>query len=458
MPVGEAVTLKRKDGFRYIVFDFEAQHLAAGHVVNFAGVQKMCHVCCEWPTDAGDCPRCVPRRYSFNTAEAYCVWLFGGSNERYTCLAHNFKGYDSYSILEYLILHGVKPNVILNGGKVMCLSVPELKVTMKCTLNFFQMALSRLPKIFGFEDVACKGTPHFFNTPEHQGYKGPIPDLSYYDLPSKSQFKAEALRVWHAEQVRQGVRWVLKDQLAEYCHQDVEVLKRAVLAFRRLVFPLTTVDPFEDCVTIASLASRYRSQRDGVALQTILSAQGEFRVGSYKVDGYAAATGTVYEYYGCFYHGWPQCFDPETLNPHKHLTMGELHTNTLDRREAILAQGYEMVEVDFYSLYQWVNFDEPYPLGHPEIINEQFEEDLTVYRGLLKLKILPPRDLYFPVLPVHLRHKLVFPLCAACAKAVVQGACPHTEKEELALMETWCHPEVGDALRQGYRVLTVYEI
>ena len=35
---------------------------------------------------------------------------------------------------------------------------------------------------------------------------------------------------------------------------------------------------------------------------------GEVKIRPYKVDGFDPVTNTVYEFYGCVYHGCPKCF------------------------------------------------------------------------------------------------------------------------------------------------------
>ena len=55
-----------------------------------------------------------------------------------------------------------------------------------------------------------------------------------------------------------------------------------------------------------------------------------------------------------------------------------------------------------------------YPVGHPIIITENFSSP-EGYFGLIKCKILPPRNLYFPVLPVKLRNKLLLLLHSGLA-------------------------------------------
>ena len=54
-----------------------------------------------------------------------------------------------------------------------------------------------------------------------------------------------------------------------------------------------------------------------------------------------------------------------------------------------------------------------YPIGHPQIITENFAP-LSKYFGLVKCFVLPPRSLYHPVLPYRTQGKLIFPLCRTC--------------------------------------------
>lgn len=69
--------------------------------------------------------------------------------------------------------------------------------------------------------------------------------------------------------------------------------------------------------------------------------------------------------------------------------------------------------IDITSLYPFVNKTCYYPVGHPEIIKSNFSH-ITSYCGIVKCKILTPRDLYIPLLPVRINNKLLFPLCKTC--------------------------------------------
>ena len=72
-------------------------------------------------------------------------------------MAHNFKDYDSYFILQYLRKNCVHYDVIICGANV--LSVDMLKIV---SLNFIPMCLANFPKTFGLNELA-KGHFHIFS-------------------------------------------------------------------------------------------------------------------------------------------------------------------------------------------------------------------------------------------------------------------------------------------------------
>ena len=63
----------------------------------------------------------------------------------------------------------------------------------------------------------------------------------------------------------------------------------------------------------------------------------------YKVDGYDAATKTVYLFHGKFWHGCPNTYDPEEQHPILKIKMGELYEKTLHWEEKIKCAGYNLV-------------------------------------------------------------------------------------------------------------------
>ena len=239
---------------------------------------------------------------------------------------------------------------------------------------------------------------------------------------------------------------------------------------------------------------------------------GEKRIRQYFVDGFEENSNTVYEYYGCFWHGCQKCFKESVRNPETNERLKKIYTRTKIREQEIRDLGYKVVTIwacewtkqkndnpsmaqqvkdmnistplipndaffggrtecfrvwtnngpivyhDVTSLYPWVNSTMKYPLGHPEIIMSGFK-DISNYFGVIKCTVLPPRNLYLPVLPMHAgpTKKLLFPLCKSCSQSFLKGNCPHTEGER-AIHGTWFTEEVKLALEKGYQLKEIHSV
>ncbi len=73
-------------------------------------------------------------------------------------------------------------------------------------------------------------------------------------------------------------------------------------------------------------------------------------------------------------------------------------------------------------MYHWVCKYGEYPLGHPILKTEHFQEISATnrpYKGLIKCHILPPKDLFHPVLPYRAKGKLTFPSAETAPRSKV---------------------------------------
>ena len=177
----------------------------------------------------------------------------------------------------------------------------------------------------------------------------------------------------------------------------------------------------------------------------------------YKVDGFCKETNTIYEFYVCFWYGCPKCFKPNIINSKNQIDMGTLKDQTIEKRETIKKAGYNHVSTyecqlaknkdfpkftknltqivveplntreafyggqtnatkllynikdnecgcydDFCSLYPTIQYYQKYPIGHPTKIFNPEKYDKSWY-GLINCKVVPPRKLYHPVLPQHIK-------------------------------------------------------
>ena len=208
---------------------------------------------------------------------------------------------------------------------------------------------------------------------------------------------------------------------------------------------------------------KYISQRDNINIRHACNG-GEATITTngrtYKIDGYCEDTKTVFQFHGCYFHGCNQCYDDLTVNKVSQHNMKFLYARTVDIDELIRKSGfnlvtiwehafdsnaqmtnvkleeYDLVEqpkfredaffggrcepvklmysfkqnnvkgkyIDVVSLYPTVMYYDRYPTGHPTRISKPETFDPKWF-GFIHCKVLPPRQLYLPVLPYKQKTK-----------------------------------------------------
>ena len=221
------------------------------HRPNLCVAQKVCTLCMN---ESEKCDLCGQREMVFrgeNTLDYFCQWLFSEENYKATVLCHNFQGYDSYPILQYLYKHAIQPTVIPNGAKMMCLTVPSCKIKMLDSINFLPMALAKLPSMFGFTELKKGYFPHLFNRKENQAViLQCLPEIQCYQPDAMKAEGREKFMEWY-EKHRYDC-FDFQQELLDYCRSDVDILRHCCLRFREDFTNITGIDPFEKCITIAS--------------------------------------------------------------------------------------------------------------------------------------------------------------------------------------------------------------
>ncbi|XP_070556488.1 uncharacterized protein [Ptychodera flava] len=426
-----------------------------------------------------------------NTKQEFCDWALSEENSPGTFIAHNLQGYDGQFILQYCHENNVQPEVIINGTKIIRIFIPSLNIKFIDSYNFLPVALAQLPDMFELAELHKGYFPHFFNTAENQEYIGPLPDAQYYGPDGMKQHQREKFLRWYEEERSKNHPFNLKQELENYCRSDVDILRRSCLKFQDMFKQQNGVDPFRDCVTIASACNvvlrRNFLEKDTIGIipdhgyiyrrnQSVIALQwlewhaykknvthstcihgGEKKIDRYWLDGYDEANNTAYEMHGCYYHGCPRCYeDDDIVNTKLEKTMGDLYQCTLDKMRFLRTNGFNVIEmwecdfkrdihenqdlqefiksldlqeplyprdafyggrtnatrlyhecegneeihyVDFTSLYPYVNKYCKYPIKHPEVRTKNIILPVQWYFGVARCRVLPPRQLYFPVLP-----------------------------------------------------------
>ena len=104
----------------------------------------------------------------------------------------------------------------------------------KLTENYMHMKLSALPAAFGLPKSSKKGYfPHLFTSLENDSYVGSYPDTKYYGVDSISVKDRSKFLEWY--ETTRGQVFDTKKEMVEYCRMDVEIIRRACLAFRKIM-------------------------------------------------------------------------------------------------------------------------------------------------------------------------------------------------------------------------------
>ena len=103
-----------------------------------------------------------------------------------------------------------------------------------------------------YHGVGKRLLPHFFNCAENQDYVGPLPDAMYYNHEGMNPGDCEKFYVWYNDLVNQDFVFDFQAKILHYCQSDVNILCHCCLEFCKLFRSITDIDPFAQCLTIAS--------------------------------------------------------------------------------------------------------------------------------------------------------------------------------------------------------------
>lgn len=557
-------SIPKTDGQLFVFYDLETRQekplestTSTLHEVNLCVFQYKCSKCLDKET----CDIChggmkVLRKEPIKLFMEFVLGIRKAFRQ-VIILAHNGASFDHIFILKYILDNiDLKPQLIMKGHKIVLLEFQNVRFLD--SLNYFPMALSELTKAFDLGSGLNKGFyPFLFNTLSNECYRGPLPDMKFYDPDNMKADRRTRFLEWYEE--HKNDTFDMQKELVNYCISDVDILTKACLKFRKMMIQETNVCPFSESVTIASSCHkvyrrnflkpdtigivprggyRYKNNQSKIAIQWLLwvekergidithsAKRQEVRVDGVLVDGYykdeEKGKELLFFFHGCYHHGHTCLTTKRDAALHEDPldTLNARYERTLKMTERLRERGYDVLEmyecdfrrqmaknkdivsytenhpliaytplnprdsfyggrtgntktyykckpgekikyVDVCSLYPWVCKYGKFPLRHPNAVlvgEECNEENLSEIDGLIKCKVLPPRQLYHPVLPMKINNKLLFGLCRTCMRDLNQDECTHEEADR-ALTGTWTIPELQKALEKGYRLLETLEI
>ncbi len=435
-------------------------------------------------------------------------------------------------------LNKSKINVIQSGLKLMKIDYANRKFID--SFNFLPMPLRKLPKTFGFEKDVKKGYfPHFVNPKGKygNGYEGSLPPKHYYGYYHMKVDEQKEFDSWYnqgktfnynldseaycTDDVEVLKRACIQFQENIFDKVQIDPFSSITIASFCQKMYLThfydgSMAQFSNEKTTSKIGNAwlaYQEEKYSINLDR------EHILGDFIVDGYDKDYKIAYEFLGCYWQGCRSCFPNEyvrynqtvyklkelreKLGTDSVVTIWECQASKdkgfsdflksydedsqpIKYREALFGgrcEAFHLIKQipkeafydDVVSLYPSVQKMRHFPKGHPKKIRNPKEFD-NIWFGLIKVKILPPRNLFIPVLPAKVHYKvkiphayykdkevikdtekLMFALCQTCVKLNQKMKCQHSD-EERAFVEVWTTEEVKEALAVGYEIKYIYEV
>ena len=120
------------------------------------------------------------------------------------------KGYDGHFILSHMTSVGLCPSVVMNGAKLMSITIKEKARNKKKddvtslriidSSNFIPAPLASFPKTFGLSEMKKGYFPYLFNTRANENYVGPWPAPEHYNPIHMKTNQRKAFLAWYEEQ------------------------------------------------------------------------------------------------------------------------------------------------------------------------------------------------------------------------------------------------------------------
>ena len=258
----------------------------------------------------------------------------------------------------------------------MFMEIPKLSIRFIDSLNFLQMPLKSFHKTFGMNELKKGCFPHYFNKECDKNYVGPMPSKKHYGYNQMKPDERAKFLKWYDDRVSEKYIFDFQKEIIEYCPSDVDILRRGMIKLREDFIQLENIDCLR-YITNASVCmtiyhSNYMPKKtiaivpeyaktgnfskmsimwlnyvsNGNSIKHALNgSEKELIIGdkTYKVDGFCEETNTVYEFYGCFWHGCPNCYKPNIVNSKNQKDMGTLNDLTGEKRDTIKNAGYNHV-------------------------------------------------------------------------------------------------------------------
>lgn len=98
-----------------------------------------------------------------------------------------------------------------------------------------------------------------------------------------------------------------------------------------------------------------KSENEWLDIMNISNKNRQVKIGNYTVDGYDPKYNTIYEFYGDYWHGNPNIYNPKHINRNNKKSFGILYRETIYRENTLKSMGYNVISIwenDFIKKYK----------------------------------------------------------------------------------------------------------
>ena len=241
------------------IFDFETEANPSNLGIfrpYFGCVYKFCNVCLNDSNRKMEYQCCDLNEWVYfegaNTATSFGEFFLKISNNKVKSrwFAHNAGKFDALFVLRFLVCEkNLIPKIIMNGLRILKLTYKNAEIldsmlmcpSLKNVVNMLDLGKNIKKGYFPYDFTDLN-------------YEGSIPDRKCFEISRMNEKELSDFDSWYLQ--KKQSKYILRNEVKEYCENDVFILTQALVKFHKIILKHTNVEILFDLkvMTISSIA------------------------------------------------------------------------------------------------------------------------------------------------------------------------------------------------------------
>lgn len=410
--------------------------------------------------------------YQFRTVPEFVDWVL--DHRKVTVVAHNGGKYDMHFVKKELIERRIQTSDIVKGNNIFYSEIEAIGIRFIDSLRFLPASIRSFPKMFGLPDITKGYFPYTFYTEANANYIGPMPAERHFNFGHLSKKEKVAAQCWYEEHKDEIIDLdaVCREYCVDdvrILKKGCLMFREQMMKCTGGIDPFSFITIASACIHIFNVLYLKPRTIAVLNLEEGVNAHEEKLEFEHCVRLLPHKFSKDLRYMRCSTVGCSDCFTPHTRDIatgefmiekkrkfnyssimrqcewsmkkivdkeiHEAVKSCDMSTAQINPRDGFYGGRTEVFKTyrqsgvgrihyfDINSLYPSVQFGVFrgmtketyhekrsifYPTGHPHIIFAP--ETLEGLFGFAKVKVIPPKGLYIPLLPEKRDGKLMFDL------------------------------------------------